>query len=147
MTTDVRAPLGHQQQYSTAYEQLLEKVRYEGAYPTRERAEEAVRLVLAGLGRQLTGDERVELARCLPTEAARVLTAQVPGLQPLTGWAFVKDLATRSGAALAPTRWDTGSVFAAVAAHAGPDLITRVLRQLPTGYALLFGRAELARAA
>ncbi|MCX0242006.1 MULTISPECIES: DUF2267 domain-containing protein [Streptomyces] len=147
MTTDVRAPLGHQQQYSTAYEQLLEKVRYEGAYPTRERAEEAVRLVLAGLGRQLTGDERVDLAACLPTEAARVLTAQVPGLQPLTGWAFVKDLATRSGAPLAPTRWDTGSVFSAVAAHAGPDLITRVLDQLPAGYALLFGRAELARAA
>ncbi|MFE9846965.1 DUF2267 domain-containing protein [Streptomyces goshikiensis] len=45
---------------------MLEKVRYEGAYPTRERAEEAVRVVLAGLGRQLTGDERVDLARCLP---------------------------------------------------------------------------------
>ncbi|MCX4444954.1 DUF2267 domain-containing protein [Streptomyces sp. NPDC087866] len=147
MTIDVRAPLGHQQQYGTAYEQLLEKVRYEGAYPTRERAEEAVRLVLAGLGRQLTGDERVELASCLPTEAARILTTQVPSTQALTGWAFVKDLATRSGAALAPTRWDTGSVFTAVAAHAGPDLVTRILRQLPSGYALLFGRAELVPAA
>ncbi|MEU2021414.1 DUF2267 domain-containing protein [Streptomyces sp. NPDC016469] len=147
MTIDVRAPLGHQQRYGTAYEQLLEKVRYEGAYPTRERADEAVRLVLAGLGRQLTGDERVDLAACLPIEAARVMTAQVPSTQPLTGWAFVKDLATRSGAALAPTRWDTGSVFAAVAACAGPDLITRILRQLPSGYALLFGRVELAQAA
>ncbi|MGQ4489270.1 DUF2267 domain-containing protein [Streptomyces sp. 372A] len=147
MTTDVRAPLMYQQPYGTAYEQMLEKVRYEGAYPTRERAEEAVRLVLAGLGRQLTGDERVDLAACLPTEAARVLTAQVPSTQPLTGWAFVKDLATRSGAALAPTRWDTGSVFTAVAAHAGPELMTRILDQLPSGYALLFGRAELARAA
>lgn len=67
---------------------------------------------------------RAELAACLPTEAARVLTAQIPSPQPLTGWAFVKDLATRSGAALAPARWDTGSVLAAVAAHAGPDLIT-----------------------
>ncbi|MER6611349.1 DUF2267 domain-containing protein, partial [Streptomyces sp. NPDC000927] len=44
-------------------------------------------------------------------------------------------------------RWDTGSVFAAVAAHAGPDLITRILHQLPTGYALLFGQAELTPAA
>ncbi|MFG2291484.1 hypothetical protein ACGFOU_36095, partial [Streptomyces sp. NPDC048595] len=25
--------------------------------------------------------------------------------------------------------------------YAGPDLITRILHQLPTGYALLFGRA------
>ncbi|MYW07601.1 DUF2267 domain-containing protein [Streptomyces sp. SID2563] len=147
MITDVRVPAEHQQPYSTAYEQMLEKVRYEGAYPTRERAEEAVRLVLSGLGRQLTGDERVDLARCLPREAARVLTAQIPDPQPLTGSAFVKDLAARSGASLATTRWDTGSVFTAVAAHAGRDLITRILHQLPTGHALLFGRAELTSAA
>ncbi|MER6535418.1 DUF2267 domain-containing protein [Streptomyces sp. 900105755] len=130
-----------------AYEQMLEKVRYDGAYPTREKAEEAVRLVLAGLGRQLTGDERVELAARLPFEAARILTAQIPDTRPLTGWAFVKDLATRAGASQATTRWDTGSVFAAVAACAGPDLLTRILRRLPSGYALLFGRAELTPAA
>ncbi|MFE4966917.1 DUF2267 domain-containing protein [Streptomyces sp. NPDC056660] len=147
MITDVHVPPAHQQSYGTAYEQMLEKVRYEGAYPTRERAEEAVRLILSGLGRQLTGDERVDLAACLPLEAARVLTAQIPDPQPLTGWAFVKDLAARSGASLATTRWDTGSVFSAVAAHAGHDLVTRILRQLPTGYALLFGRAELTTAA
>jgi uncharacterized protein (DUF2267 family) len=129
------------------YEQMLEKVRYEGAYPTRERAEEAVRLVLAGLGRQLTGDERVDLAARLPLEAARVLTAQIPDTQPLTGWAFVKDLATRTGATLGPTRWDVGSVLSVVAALAGPDLLTRILRQLPSGHALLFGRAELTPAA
>ncbi|MER6678263.1 DUF2267 domain-containing protein [Streptomyces sp. NPDC000983] len=147
MITDVRVPLERQQPYSGAYEQMLEKIRYEGAYSTRERADEAVRLVLAGLGRQLTGDERVDLAACLPPEAARVLTAQIPDPQPLGGWAFVKDLATRVGASLATTRWDTGSVFAAVAAHAGPRLITRILDQLPPGYALLFGRAELNSAA
>ncbi|WP_308403320.1 DUF2267 domain-containing protein [Streptomyces sp. Tu102] len=136
-----------QQPYGTAYEQMLENVRHEGAYPTRERADEAVRLVLAGLGRQLTGDERVDLARCLPLEAARALTAQIPDTQPLNGWAFVKDLAARTGASQATTRWDTGSVLSAVAAYGGPDLITRILKQLPTGYALLFGRAELMQAA
>ncbi|MGW1848808.1 DUF2267 domain-containing protein [Streptomyces sp. NPDC001966] len=143
MISDARVPLEHQQPYSTAYEQMLDKVRYEGAYPTPERADEAVRLVLAGFGRQLTGDERLDLAACLPLEAARELTAQIPDPQPLTGWAFVKDLAARTGTSLATTRWDTGSVFAAVTAHAGPDLITRILHQLPTGYTLLFGQAEL----
>ncbi|MFE7758358.1 DUF2267 domain-containing protein [Streptomyces sp. NPDC057429] len=147
MFTDVRVPLERQESYSTAYEQMLERVRYEGAYPTRERAEEAVRLVLAGLGRQLTGDERVDLAARLPLEAARSLTAQIPDTQPLSGWAFVKDLAARSGASPATTRWDTGSVFAAVAAYAGSDLVTRILNQLPTGWALLFGQAELNPAA
>ncbi|MEU9731791.1 DUF2267 domain-containing protein [Streptomyces sp. NPDC048002] len=143
MITDVRAPLEQPQSYSTAYEQMLDKVRYEGAYPTRERADEAVRLVLSGLGRQVTGDERVDLAACLPLEAARTLTAQFPDLQPLSGWEFVRDLAARTGASLATTRWDTGAVLSAVAAHAGPHLTTRILRQLPTGWALLFGRAEL----
>ncbi|MCI3928026.1 DUF2267 domain-containing protein [Streptomyces sp. AN091965] len=147
MISDVRVPLEHQQPYSTTYEQMLEKVRYEGAYPTRERADEAVRLVLAGLGRQLTGDERADLAACLPPEAARVLTGQIPDTQQLTGWAFVKDLAARTGASPATTRWDTGSVFAAVTAHAGPALTTRILHRLPSGYALLFGRAELTSAA
>ncbi|MFE4254968.1 DUF2267 domain-containing protein [Streptomyces sp. NPDC056910] len=91
--------------------------------------------------------QRVELAARLPFEAARVLTAQIPDLQPLTGWALVNDLADRTDASLATTRWDTGSVFAAVAALAGPDLLTRILRQLPSGFALLFGRAELNPAA
>ncbi|MCQ8195054.1 DUF2267 domain-containing protein [Streptomyces rugosispiralis] len=145
MISDRQAP--PQQPYGTAYAQMLEKVRYEGAYPTLGRADEAVRLVLAGLGRQLTGDERVDLAGCLPLEAARVLTAQIPDARPLTGWAFVKDLAARTGASLATTRWDAGSVFSIVAVYAGPELLTRVLHQLPTGYALLFGRAELTPAA
>nr|WP_123969224.1 DUF2267 domain-containing protein [Streptomyces sp. TLI_185] len=145
MMSDHSAPL--QQPYGRAYEHMLEKVRYDGAYPTREKAEEAVRLVLAGLGRQLTGDERVELAGRLPLEAARILTAQIPDTRPLTGWAFVKDLSARTGASLATTRWDTGSVFSAVAAYAGRDLVTRILRRLPSGYALLFGRAELTQAA
>ncbi|MFI1104353.1 DUF2267 domain-containing protein [Streptomyces melanogenes] len=113
-----------------SYEQLLEKVRYEGAYPTRERAEQVLRQVLAGLGRQLTGEERVDLAARLPFEAARLLTAQVPDTQPLTGWAFVKDLAARTGTSPAAARWDTGTVFAAVATLAGPRRLTASMRNL-----------------
>ncbi|MCC4321427.1 DUF2267 domain-containing protein [Streptomyces malaysiensis] len=143
--SDRCAPLQHLPVMT--FEQMLDRVRYDGVYPTRERAEEVVRLVLSGLGRQLTGEERVELAARLPREAARILTEQIPATRPLTGWAFVKDLATRGGTPLATTRWDTGSVLATVAAVAGPELLTRILRQLPSGYALLFGRAELTQAA
>ncbi|MGW0116971.1 DUF2267 domain-containing protein [Streptomyces sp. NPDC003327] len=126
-----------------SYTALLERIRYEGAYPTRERAETAVRAVLAALGRQLVGDERVELAARLPFEAALTLTAQVPATTPLTGWEFVKDLARRTGGSPATTRWDVGAVLAPVAHLAGPDLTDRIVDQLPPGYALLFGRAEL----
>ncbi|MGW2272547.1 DUF2267 domain-containing protein [Streptomyces yangpuensis] len=125
------------------FDQMLERVRYEGAYPTRERAEEAVRTVLAALGRQITGDERVDLAQCLPVEAALTLTAQVPSTEQLTGWGFIKDMAARTGSSPAVARWDTGAVLAVVTRLASPDLLARILRQLPGGYALLFGQAEL----
>lgn len=125
------------------FEQMLERVRYEGAYPTLERAEEAVRTVLGALGRQVTGDERLDLAHRLPVEAALSLTAQIPATEQLTGWGFVKDMATRTGATPATARWDTGAVLAVVTRLAGPDLLARILRRLPGGYAILFGQAEL----
>ncbi|MFG2475851.1 DUF2267 domain-containing protein [Streptomyces fagopyri] len=132
---------------SMTFRQMLERIRYEGAYPTRERAEGVTRGVLEALGRQLTGDERVDLAACLPAEAARVFTSQISDVQPLTGWGFVKDLATHAGVTPAVARWDTGAVLTVVGHLAGPGLMDRILAQLPSGYALLFGRAELTQAA
>ncbi|MEU8909026.1 DUF2267 domain-containing protein [Streptomyces mirabilis] len=132
---------------SMTFHQMLERIRYEGAYSTREQAEDVTRAVLGALGRQLSGDERVDLAACLPSEAALVFTSQIPDLQPLTGWGFVKDLATRTGATPAVARWDTGAVLAVLGRLAGPGLLDRILTQLPSGYALLFGRAELTQAA
>ncbi|UUU19377.1 DUF2267 domain-containing protein [Streptomyces sp. DSM 40750] len=129
------------------FEQMLERVRYEGAYPTRARAEEAVRAVLAAFGRQLTGGERMELAARLPHEAAVIFTSEAPAAEPLTGWGFVKDLASRTGGTAATTRWDAGTVLRTVARLAGEELLSRVLAQLPSGHALLFGRAELTQAA
>ncbi|PPS90602.1 DUF2267 domain-containing protein [Streptomyces sp. MH60] len=130
-----------------SFVQMLEQVRYHGAYPTRQRAEEVVSAVLAALGRRVTGEERVELAARLPREAAEILAAQIPGTDSMTGWAFVRDLAARTGGTLATTRWDVGSVLGVVARLAGPDLLDRILAQLPSGYAILFGRAELTQAA
>ncbi|MFE2275645.1 DUF2267 domain-containing protein, partial [Streptomyces lavendulae] len=49
------------------------------------------------------------------------------------------------GATPAVARWDTGAVLAIVTRLAGPDLLARILRRLPDGYALLFGQAELHR--
>ncbi|MFI5642300.1 DUF2267 domain-containing protein [Streptomyces goshikiensis] len=132
-------------QPAMTFDQMLERVRYEGAYPTRQRAAEAVHHVLSALGCQLTGDERVDLAQALPAEAALTLTAQIPETEHLTGWGFVKDLASRTGVSPAVARWDTGAVFAVVTRIAGPDLLARILRRLPDDYALLFGQAQLSR--
>lgn len=130
-----------------SYTQMLERVRYDGAYPTREHAEKVTSAVLAALGRQLTGEERAQLAASLPRTAAQIFTSQAPDPQPLTGWAFVEDLVSQTGGTLATTRWDVGSVLGIVARLAGPDLLDRILARLPSGYAILFGRAELVQAA
>ncbi|WP_258311989.1 DUF2267 domain-containing protein, partial [Streptomyces sp. ZEA17I] len=79
------------------FDRLLEKIRYEGAYPTRERAEEALNAVLGGLGAQITGEERVAFAAALPREAARVFTGEAPGIDPAPAARFVDDLAVRTG--------------------------------------------------
>lgn len=130
---------------TVTFDQMLERVRYEGVYPTRERAEESVRTVLAALGRQITGEERVDLAQRLPLEAALALTSSTPDIEQLNGWGFAKDLATQTGVSPAVARWDTGAVLASVSALAGPDLLARILQRLPDGYALLFGQAQLRR--
>ncbi|MFF4948840.1 DUF2267 domain-containing protein [Streptomyces chattanoogensis] len=128
---------------ATPFDTLLAKVRYEGAYPTRERAQEVTFQVLAAFGRQLTGDARAALAARLPLEAALEFTGQVPAAEQLTGWGFVKDLALRTGTTPAVARWNAGTVFSALAQLAGPGLLDQILDQLPEGYALLFGRPEL----
>lgn len=86
------------------YAQMLEQVRYNGAYPTRERAEEITAAVLAALGRRIAGEERVALAARLPHQAAQIFTGQIPETDSLTGWAFVEDLAARTGGTPATTR-------------------------------------------
>ncbi|MFI6080345.1 DUF2267 domain-containing protein [Streptomyces sp. NPDC051217] len=128
------------------FERMLETVRYEGAYPTRERAEESVTCVLTALGGQLADSERSFLAARMPAEAARLLNEVAPA-EPLTGQEFVKELAARSGGTTATTRWDSSTVLTLVGRLAGSDVLSRVLTQLPPGYALLFGRAELTQVA
>ncbi|MFC9928650.1 DUF2267 domain-containing protein [Streptomyces sp. NPDC127190] len=129
------------------WEQLTEAVREAGRYPTRAEAERVTRIVLSALGGHVTGEERVALAQALPREAGRLIASQIPATRPLTAREFVESVAARiEGATPATARWDVSSVLNVLADQAGEPLTTRVLAQLPHGYALLFGRADLAPA-
>ncbi|MFE9390309.1 DUF2267 domain-containing protein [Streptomyces sp. NPDC006784] len=132
---------------AVTYHRLVERVRYDGAYPTSERADAVIHAVLTSLGRRLPEEERTALADMLPEEAARFLTSTAREPEQFTGWEFVADLASRTGGTPATARWDTGTVLELVARLAGADLVARILEALPAGYALLFGRAELTRPA
>ncbi|MGW0335427.1 DUF2267 domain-containing protein [Streptomyces sp. NPDC003011] len=123
---------------------LVEAVREAGQYSTTAEAERVIRVVLSALGGHVVGDERVDLARALPEEAARVVASQVPATRPLTAAEFVDAIAARiEGATSATARWDVSSVLSVLPRLVGDDLVDRVLTHLPSGYALLFGRAEL----
>ncbi|MFF7367153.1 DUF2267 domain-containing protein [Streptomyces tricolor] len=125
--------------------ELTEAVREAGQYATRAEAERVTRIVLSALGGHVTGDERVALAQALPREAGRVIASQIPATHPLTAREFVESVATRiEGSTPATARWDVSSVLSVLADRVGDPLTTRLLTQLPPGYALLFGRADLA---
>ncbi|MEU3484184.1 DUF2267 domain-containing protein [Streptomyces massasporeus] len=134
----------HAQVDDVTWTQLIEAVRQSGRYATLPEAEQVTRTVLSALGTHVTGDERVDLARALPVEAARLIAAQIPATHRLTAARFVDEVAARTpGATSATARWDVSSVLSALPPLIGDDLITRILNRLPPGYALLFGRADL----
>ncbi|MGJ5755574.1 uncharacterized protein (DUF2267 family) [Streptomyces puniciscabiei] len=128
-----------------AWDELTEAVREAGQYTTRAEAERVTRTVLSALGGHVTGEERVALAQALPRQAAQVIASQIPATRPLTAREFVDSIAMRiEGATPATARWDASSVLSVLADRIGDPLTTRILAQLPAGYALLFGRADLA---
>ncbi|MER5213013.1 DUF2267 domain-containing protein [Streptomyces sp. NPDC002838] len=131
-------------QRKTRWTDLVDAVQDAGQYSTRAEAERVTRIVLSALGGHVIGDERVDLARALPEEAAQVIASQIPATRPLTAAEFVDAIALRiEGATPATARWDVSSVLSVLPSLIGDDLVDRVLAQLPPGYALLFGRAEL----
>ncbi|QEV19887.1 DUF2267 domain-containing protein [Streptomyces alboniger] len=130
------------------WSELIEAVRESGQYATAAEAERVTRAVLSALGGQVVGDERVDLAGRLPAEAARVIADEVPVVRRLTAPEFVESVALRlDGATPATARWDVSSVLTTLARAVDEELVDRLLNLLPPGYALLFGRAELAPAA
>jgi uncharacterized protein (DUF2267 family) len=129
------------------WDDLVDTVRESGQYATTAEAARVTRTVLSALGGHVTGEERVELARHLPEEAARLISSQIPVTRPLTAAEFVDTIAVRlEGATPATARWDVSSVLSILPQAVGTPLIDRVLAQLPSGYALLFGLPELAPA-
>ncbi|MEU6772823.1 DUF2267 domain-containing protein [Streptomyces sp. NPDC046759] len=147
--TTIPAPPALSRDADTArWDELTEKVREAGQYPTKAEAEHVTRTVLSALGGHVTGDERVALAQSLPLEAARLIASQIPATHPLTAREFVESVATRiEGSTPATARWHVSSVLGVLADWVGVPLTTHLLAQLPPGYALLFGRADLARTA
>ncbi|MER5771832.1 DUF2267 domain-containing protein [Streptomyces sp. NPDC001985] len=121
-------------------DRFIETVRYQGLYPTREEAAYVTRIALRTLARQLSDADRADLAAKLPPGVARHLTARSAAASPLTGQGLV-EVMTRSlpRATPANARWGAATVFTLAARLAGTELVFRLIKGLPEGYAPLFG--------
>lgn len=129
---------------SMRWSELVEVVRESGQYAGESEAERVIRVVLSALGGHVHGDVRDELALRLPEEAGRLIATQLPAPRHLTAAQFVDSVAARTlGATPATARWDVTSVLSVLPKAAGDDVIDDVLKQLSSGYALLFGKADL----
>lgn len=126
---------------------LVQQVRASGHYDTDQAAERVLHTVLTVLGSQLAGEERRDLAATLPETARLVFASQIPVAEPVAAPAFVEAIARALNTNLTSARWHTSSVLAVLSDRAGDQLSDRILAQLPRGYALLFGRADLVAAA
>ncbi|MYX37147.1 MULTISPECIES: DUF2267 domain-containing protein [Streptomycetaceae] len=124
-------------------EAFLARVQERGEYPTRQEADRAARVVLGLLGAHVVGAERSELAALLPETYALILLNPLQAVEPLDAERFVRATAAWiEGATEQTARWDVGAVLSVAADEAGPDLLRRLLLQLPPGYDLLFGYLE-----
>ncbi|WP_416974925.1 DUF2267 domain-containing protein [Streptomyces sp. 4F14] len=123
---------------------LVARVKRTGQYPTTAEAEKITRTTLTALAPHLPAPERTALARALPSEATALLAASPQ--PPCKAAEFVSKVAARLGNTTPDTaRWHVTSVLTTLSHYAGPTLTDRLITQLPQGYALLFGRAELMR--
>jgi len=119
---------------------FLTRVQERGEYATTQEADRAARVVLALLGAHVVGEERAELAARLPETYSLILLNPMQAAEPLDAERFVRATAAWiEGATDQTARWDVGAVLSVAAEEAGPDLLRRLLLQLPPGYDLLFG--------
>jgi len=128
------------------YEEFMAKVRDRGEYTGIEEADGVTRTVLARLGQRLAGGEAKDLAAQLPVELQDVLLdISAAGQADAVGiHQFLRLLAVELTATEETARWDASAVLSTVAEAVSGGQLNQILSQLPSEYALLFGKPDLA---
>ena len=124
--------------------EFLANVRERGSYDDQTEAEKVTRAVLRVLSERLPGGESAHLAAQLP---GRLQDALPEGDAPAASYGveeFVSRVATELGTAPEIARWDASAVLTTVAESVTGGQLNQVLSVLPSGYAVLFGKPDLA---
>src|SRR2546421_9543127 len=133
---------GREEGSAVRYDEFLARVRERGEYADQQEAERITRAVLGVLAGRLNPGEVKDLAAQLPRQAAAALagagSAEVFGVQE-----FLRRVAAATGASEKTAEWDASAVLCTVADAISGGELNDVLTQLPSGYAVLFGKPTL----
>jgi uncharacterized protein (DUF2267 family) len=127
------------------HDEFVAAVRERGEYADRREAEEVAMWVLEVLARRLPPEEAGDLAAQLPDPLAKAV--QRRGDQPAETFGaeeFLRQVAERIGARPATAEWDASAVLSTLADAISGRQLSQLLSLLPSGYAPLFGKPELA---
>ncbi|UCM91227.1 DUF2267 domain-containing protein [Streptomyces marincola] len=125
-----------------SYDEFLSTVRDRGEYPLDE-AEKIVSTVVGTLSDRLPAASAVHLADQLPMPLADILESSGGAGRSWGVQEFIAQVAERADEDEETAETDTRVVFSVISERVAGGEMNKVLSQLPSGYADLFGYAEL----
>jgi len=127
------------------YDGFLARVRERGEYHNQEEAADVSASVLQVLAQRISPGEVEDLASQLPDPLGQVLHDALPQQARSFGIEeFYRRVAVRTGARPRTAQWDASAVLTTVADAVTGGELNQIISQLPSGYAVLFGKADLA---
>ncbi|MGV9625426.1 DUF2267 domain-containing protein [Streptomyces sp. NPDC003487] len=127
------------------HHEFLARVRELGEYGSQDEAAKATEAVLQVLAQRISPGEVDDLASQMPAPLTDVLRAAKPQQAESFGVEeFCRRVAERIGARPRTAEWDASAVLTALAGAVSGGELNQILSQLPSGYAALFGKADLA---
>ncbi|MEU3822127.1 MULTISPECIES: DUF2267 domain-containing protein [unclassified Streptomyces] len=128
------------------HDEFLARVRERGEYRDQEEAAHITRAVLEVLGHRITPGEAADLAAQLPGDLGDVLTADADGDRPTDRFGieeFYRRVGERTGARPRTAQWDASAVLSTLADAVSGGELNQIISQLPSSFAVLFGKADL----
>jgi uncharacterized protein (DUF2267 family) len=127
------------------HDEFVAAVRERGEYAGQSEAEQVATWVLEVLARRLTSTEANNLAAQLPDPLAKAVQRRGDQLAETSGVEeFLRQVAERIGARPGTAEWDASAVLSTLADAVSGRQLNQLLSLLPTGYAPMFGKPELA---
>jgi uncharacterized protein (DUF2267 family) len=127
------------------YDQFVSVVRDRGEYGSAAEAATVAKSVLRVLAGRISSGEAGDLADQLPPPLDEAVRSGTQNRAESYGVGeFCRRIAQRTGARPSTAEWDASAVLSTVADAISGGELNQLLSQLPSGYANLFGKVDLA---